>query len=272
MGEGIWDGQAWWPTAAAQAWDGAVWWPLAGARAWDGQAWRPLVGGPTYPELVLRDGPVAYWRFEETAGPVIADSSGNGHDGTLIGTAVALGVPGPVGLAARFGPSTGDDTQVEIGPGDILGTNWPGITVECWQRTTMSDAVDAVANDNAGGVAATRNWKLGIHGERVRAVWANGRTPAAFLGETGGLNDDTWHHIAFTMNLAEIRIYLDGRLDQTVARTETAVRHSPGSMLQLGYDSAGRETADCWIDEVAIYPRALTGAQIAEHHAAGGRP
>ena len=39
----------------------------------------------------LQDGLVAYFKLDDGSGTVAADSSGNGNDGTLIGTAVVLG-------------------------------------------------------------------------------------------------------------------------------------------------------------------------------------
>ncbi|UCF17339.1 MAG: hypothetical protein JSW59_07720, partial [Phycisphaerales bacterium] len=44
------------------------------------------IGGPT-PEIVEKVDPklVAWWKFDESSGETAADSSGNGHDGILVG-------------------------------------------------------------------------------------------------------------------------------------------------------------------------------------------
>src|SRR5262245_55709309 len=57
-------------------------------------------GAASYPATVLADGPVAYYRLEETSGTTgtpAADSSGNGRDGTYnfsTGGSPHLGLPG----------------------------------------------------------------------------------------------------------------------------------------------------------------------------------
>jgi len=40
---------------------------------------------------ILAQNPIAYWKLDETSGVVVADSSGNGRDGTIGGTGVTLG-------------------------------------------------------------------------------------------------------------------------------------------------------------------------------------
>ena len=63
-----------------------------------------LCGPDHVNEAVSADGPVAYWRFEETPGtPTASDSGSSGTDGTYNG--ITLGVPGPtenLGTAAEW--------------------------------------------------------------------------------------------------------------------------------------------------------------------------
>ena len=46
----------------------------------------------TYRDIILGDGPLAYWRLDDT-GTTAADFTGNGHTGTLTG-AITEGVAG----------------------------------------------------------------------------------------------------------------------------------------------------------------------------------
>ena len=64
-----------------------------------------------YSNEVMADNPIGYWRFSEAAGPTVADSSGNGNNGTYSG-GVTLGQPGlppgvPGDTAALFDGRTG---------------------------------------------------------------------------------------------------------------------------------------------------------------------
>ena len=47
---------------------------------------------------MLADGPLAYWRLGEAAGPTVTDLTGNGHDGTA-DPGVAFGQAGSLVLA-----------------------------------------------------------------------------------------------------------------------------------------------------------------------------
>ena len=48
-----------------------------------------------YEAAVLADAPLGFWRFNETSGTTAADTSGNNHGGTYVGSPV-LGGPGPI--------------------------------------------------------------------------------------------------------------------------------------------------------------------------------
>jgi len=68
---------------------------------------------PSYKASVLADHPVAYWRLDEATGTVMADATGNGHDGVYAG-AFSLGQPGALAsdddLAVGFDPAGGAAT------------------------------------------------------------------------------------------------------------------------------------------------------------------
>lgn len=64
-----------------------------GFGAWDGIVAAISVSGmSSYSELVLSYSPSVYYKFDETGGTVIADSSGNGRHGEIVGPAV-IGQP-----------------------------------------------------------------------------------------------------------------------------------------------------------------------------------
>ena len=62
----------------------------------------PLLALPILAQAVT-DGLVAYWAFDENDGEVASDSSGNGHDGTLVGD--PQWVEGQMGSALHFDSS-----------------------------------------------------------------------------------------------------------------------------------------------------------------------
>ena len=50
--------------------------------------YEPGAGAGAYQNEIINDGPVLYWRMEETGGTVAADASGNGYDGAYQSNAV----------------------------------------------------------------------------------------------------------------------------------------------------------------------------------------
>src|SRR5207244_1303537 len=90
-------------------------------------------------------------------------------------------------------------------------------------------------------------------------------------GPTGlGLN--TWTHLAATFDGATVRLYVNGA--ETVSQVQTAALTPTAGTLQIGADSYTGENFAGRIDEVRIYNRALSAAEIQTdmNTGAGGPP
>src|SRR2546430_11815150 len=89
-------------------------------------------------------------------------------------------------------------------------------------------------------------------------------------GPTGlGLN--TWTHLAATFDGATVRLYVNGA--EAVSQAQTAALTPTAGTLQIGADSYTGENFAGRIDEVRIYNRALTAAEIqADMNKRGGGP
>ena len=78
---------------------------------------------------------VAHWTFDDVSGPVL-DSSGNGFNGSIVGT-VTRGQPGKIGGAYLFAGAG----WVDCGTGTALTTtqitNFP-ITISYWMQSTSA--------------------------------------------------------------------------------------------------------------------------------------
>ena len=207
---------------------------------------------PTYREQVLADGAVAYWRLDEASGNALSQV-GN-FPGTVTG-GVTRGQPGSL--------SDGNKAMLFDGVDDkITGTAIPipGVwSVEGWIKSTD---VDSCVFSNRTGVAGgftiqMANGQLGI--------WTDGVTNATLIG-VRFVADNTWHHLIVTFDGTTIRGYVDGVIDNS----KTGITGFPATNLpwNIGTDPLN---SVLWftglLDEVAIYPTALTPQQIAEHYA-----
>ena len=84
---------------------------------------------------------------------------------------------------------------------------------------------------------------------------------------TNAITDQSWHHVVATKNGAETRIYVDG-VDRTAAATNSTLT-SNATALNIGRATTGSAYSGADIDEVAVYPTALSAARVLAHYQAG---
>jgi hypothetical protein len=232
-------------------------------------------GVSNYGDTVLdTPGLVAYWRLGEASGPSLADSKG-----TATGTAsagVGFGLPGGIGgdpnTAARF---DGDDSAKA--PLDLSGTSQA--TVEFWLKWDNYIDDDSLAleltenfNQNKGGFIVDPDAPQAGGSFGVGIGEGEARNNVFFTRPSAG----QWHHYAFVFDTTvpaaqQIVPYVDG---QPISYTKTASGSGAGAfakstlymMSRGGQGLFGRGT----LDEVAIYNRALSAAEVAEHDASHG--
>jgi Concanavalin A-like lectin/glucanases superfamily/Domain of unknown function (DUF1929)/Glyoxal oxidase N-terminus len=196
--------------------------------------------------------PVAAYGFEDTGeATVVGDSSAFGHTGTVIGGAAR--VPGRFGSALQF---DGVDDLVRIpdaGPLNLAS----GMTVEAWVAPRATDGWRTV-------LAKGRRSDLSF------ALYG-GENPTAYVSAGGGTGSarassepeaDAWTHLAATYEGTTLRLYVDGV--QVAATTERNGPLTPGDgALTVGGNDAWGEWFAGRIDEVRLYDRALTAAELA---------
>ena len=236
----------------------------------------PVDAGPMldpYPAAVLADGPVAYWRLDEPAGSATArDASGNEHDGTYLGgiTLGATGIDG--GGAAAF-----DGTSGRVVFGDVLdfADNVP-FTLEVWLDPETLDNTYRRIIDKNGYPSGRQGYTTFLRGAAMldgglRSTlalerWRDDVKETADAYE--GVDPDAFNHVVLTYDGASCRVYLNGaQIAEADAPTPLLDTSLP---LVLGSNSDQDAAFYSGVmDEVAIYDRALSVDEIAEHYAIG---
>jgi glucose/arabinose dehydrogenase len=197
---------------------------------------------------------VAAYGFDEGTGTTLGDSSGNGRHGT-IANATWLAT-GRYGKALLFNGTNASVSIADAAPLDL--TN--GMTLEAWVQP------------NAG---MGQTWRSVLMKERASglsyALYANGESsrPSADIN-TGGTDQhalgaavvvaNVWTHLASTFDGTTLRLYVNGALVQSKPVSGSIVT-STGA-LRIGGNSIWGEYFNGTIDEVRIYNRALTAAEI----------
>lgn len=198
-------------------------------------------------------GLVAAYGFNETSGTSVTDASGFGSNGTL-GSGVTRTASGRFGAGLEFS-----------GSGAVTIPNAPslqltsGMTLEAWVRPTVvpNGWVDVIykGNDNYYLMSSTdRNMAPAVGG-----IFDGGPGTTKTFGTTA-LPPNTWTHLAGTYDGSTIRLYVNGTLVSSVARTGSLLTQT--NPLSIGGDAIYGQFFRGTIDEVRIYNRALTAAQI----------
>jgi fibronectin type 3 domain-containing protein len=196
-------------------------------------------------------GLVAAYSFDAGSGTTLADISGTGNNGTISGA--TWSTQGRYGGALSF-DGVNDLVTVADAPSLDLTT---GMTLEAWARPTV-----------------VTNWRTVLLKEQpaqlIYGLYANntGNRPSAHvyvggdreLRGTARLTANVWTHLAATYDGATLRIFVDGSQAATLAVSGSILTSS--NPLRIGGNTIWSEWFSGLIDDVRVYNRALTQAQI----------
>lgn len=189
--------------------------------------------------------------FDEPSGDA-ADTSGLGHVGTISG---AVRVAGVRGTGLQF-DGLNDWVTVPDAPSLDLTT---GMTVEAWVKpAALTNWMTVVLKESPGGLA----YGLYANDDAARpAGYLNAGAGDVAVAGAPQLPADAWTHVALTYDGTTMRLYVDG--------AEVAVRAQTGGIItttgafRIGGNASWGEYFTGVIDEVRVYNRALSAAEIA---------
>jgi acyl-CoA hydrolase len=214
-----------------------------------------------YPSAVAAaPGLLAFWRLGDASATTARDALGL-SDGTYSASGVSVGVVGAMAAdpdpAARF-DGTGGQIAVPAPPDSL------DFTVEGWQRISTSGATPTNGNNTLFGGAGLRLMP------RPAGYYAGvtlGGSEYRLEGASAS-NVGVWAHWALTRTGADLALYRNGV--QVAARHDlpaTTPTHITGAAIGRQSNS---NSANATIDDVALYGKALTAAQVAAQLAAAG--
>lgn len=234
-----------------------AWWRLndSGAVANDSVA--------NYQNVIMRDGPTAYWRMGGSTATV--HDIKNGHNGTVTGTVYTANgaLPNDPDGARSF---DGNSNLITV-PDFVVTVPY---SVEFWMYIAggQSGGGNCIINrrnpSNQGGFTyefGNAN-TINFHVDNGTAAWRAITTTAISYG--------VWHHIVHTVDAAGNGIvYVDNAVNVTGAQYATIGQ--PASMqFVLGRNNVSTTLYfNGSLDEVSIFPFALSAAQVAAHYYAG---
>lgn len=229
-------------------------------------------GSSVYDLEVLADGPLAYWKLDDQSEGLMLDSSGYGRDGIFDNAERSQDPLLADGGQSVFFDHVGDNRGRYYGQ---VVASFP-CTIEAWVKTPRDLAAEKfimIATDGYGqGFSwGIRSSALSPNGEQVIS-----RTTRRERGTTR-IDDDAVHHLVVSMATATSwDLYVDGVLESdTVLIAGSGTDVPSGSTWTIGNTvnmSGGDFGFDGFIDNVAVYPSALSAGRVAAHYEAGVAP
>ena len=221
----------------------------------------PPPSGSTYAAAVLADAPRSYWRLGETTGTTAADQR-NASPGTYRNGAM-LGQPGLlVGDADPAVRLDGIDDDVTV-PHAVGLNAGAAFSVEAWFQPASIPA----AGGWASLVTKRESYSLQFNGPRLEFTIVQNGARRRLQAPAGAVVAGTTYHVVGTYDGATQRLYLNGSQVASVAlRNGVTATAEP---LRIGSWDGANEFFAGIVDEVAIYPVALSGSQVAGHHTRG---
>jgi beta-xylosidase len=217
------------------------------------------VGTAAAARAALADGLVLWYKLDETAGTVAVDSSGNGHNGTVVGTA---GWGGAQGLALD-----GTTTYVRTPDSPLNGLTSVTVATDVWVNPAQTTPYFVY------GFGNTTSWYgdgyLFATGSPFRAGIASGNWSTEQTTASGhDLARGGWKHLAYTQTGGTAVLYEDG---VEVARN-TGVTITPASIgggtttaNYLGRSTyPGDKLLNGRLRDFRMYGRALDATEVAE--------
>ena len=225
-----------------------------------------------YSAEVLADSPSDYFRLGELSGTTAVNAGTGGHgNGTYAGSPT-LGATGLVASDAN--------TCVDLnGSGQYIETAvaakmYTALTVEAIIRADTFSGNRDIVGRRFNGDALKECWQFRVldNGKLDFFIVAGGTYYTTYQS-TSTLSAGTTYHVAATWDGSNVRLYINGVLDATHAHT--AIPNNGSTSLKIGWSAFGSPFEEYWdgkIDEVAVYPTALSGARIDAHYDAATSP
>jgi hypothetical protein len=195
-------------------------------------------------------GIIGWWKFDETEGTTVQDSSGNNYNGTLVGN--AKWAQGKIGGAVDLDGKSGFVQIADKSAFDIAGQ----IAIACWAN------IRSVPTDYSALVTKGDNsWRLSTTpGQRKFHASVNDWQQLVVDGSTE-VSANEWHHVAAVYNGDEVRIYVDGKLDTAKPWKGGIAVNDFDVLIGENAERKGR-FFDGLIDDVRIYNYALKEGDI----------
>jgi hypothetical protein len=155
-----------------------------------------------------------------------------------------------------------DGTQSQHVDGQSVDLSGSTITMAAWIKPSQftsgnADNINTIAGIEGNGSALLRIGDAGLAQDKPQFVLEVGGSTVK-LDATTGLQADEWQHVAATYDGSTMRLYIDGRLDNTTSVSGTITAND---VFRIGRSAGGRHFFGA-MDQVRVWSTALSADQL----------
>lgn len=223
----------------------------------------------------MKRGLVLHYSFEKDPKGFVADSSPAQNHGQIVGP-----ITYEQTLRGRVIRLHSRDTYIACAGKTLNTDKWPAVTVSAWvhMKKYTGFGVVMARGEITGKTAGGFHMQVGGRGP---TGWRAGRfsvagstlEPTTFKAGADPMPKlNRWYHLVGTYDGKEIRFFVDGALDSETpaAKKGELLSDSPVTKLVIGNSPVQPHIGwpdmyfDGWLDDVKIWKRALTPAEVAQ--------
>ena len=196
---------------------------------------------------------VGYWKFNSSNGTTILDYA-RGNAGTLTGSGASINYKGLWDSNSFYG--NGSSYYINVPYSNTLKST--SFTFSIWINFTTSQTGKTLMgyhSDASGGAS------IGIDDSTANLIKFHTNSYSTVLKSTTALNDGVWHNVVGTYSGGTSKLYVDGVLNNS--RTGVPDPTLNTNAFQIGKWVGGSQYFLGYIDEVKVYTRVLSAAEIA---------
>lgn len=219
----------------------------------------------------VTSGLVGYWKLDEEEGIYTADYSGNSLHGTLTNMdAGSDWVTGQFNNSLDFDSSNDQVVVPHNSKLDLTGQ----LSISFWvDRNSVTGTQDFIAKTDGANI-----WQYAVRGvgDEISFYYCSGTGADCTVGpsdtelrtSSANMTTGTWYHVVITYNdtFNRAKIYVDGAEAATsiISGTPSASSIlSSSEDFQIGWSNASGTQANATLDDVRVYNRELTSAEVA---------
>lgn len=207
-----------------------------------------------------------YWKFDQNSGTNAPDATTGGNDAT---TSSASWVTGHFGYTGDYALSLTGGGYAQVGDAADLDT-YSAFTFEGWIKTASSNTQGLVSKFKNSGTVTDDAYRIELVSGNVRVQLGGGSTSAIVATSSVTVNDDVWHHIAYTFDGTDSALYIDGVYDDAGTYSSFAnTLHDSTDDLYIGAVNNNGTIANYFIgtlDNFVLYNEALSANAIQTHY------